>query len=72
MTGQQQHDHERLRLLEEALIAEGVLPEDWRNASRQADTAEEIREAARGAREGRGPPEWARSNDNPGNGGGPS
>jgi hypothetical protein len=69
MIGQQARDHERLNLLEQVLVAEGVLPPDWREASRKAETPEELREAVRSARDGNGPPEWA-GNGN-GNGGGP-
>jgi len=67
-----QRNEEKLEALIEALVAEGVLPADWRDRIEEIEQHGDGRLLAQVAREGRGPPsDLAELRQNRGNGRGP-
>jgi len=60
MTTRDQLTHERQQALIECLVSEGVIGRDWADALESTRELGEGEKIAQAAREGRGPPEFAR------------
>jgi len=63
MTTREQLTHERVKALIETLHTNGTITDAERDALLDSTSLDQQKETRRRAREGRGPPEWAKRGD---------